>query len=139
MIGFQLAEHQIRIKTEAAEFAKTRIVPRAEEIDRTDEAPLDIWKAMSEKPFRYTGINIPGKYSGFPRPMLDQVIIIEEITAMGKSPVCSILLQITGLGTVTIVNNASEEIKEKYNSMNVVDLVEFTHEQYPEYVGNKQQ
>jgi butyryl-CoA dehydrogenase len=114
MIGFELTEHQERIKAEAAEFARAVIVPRAEEIDRTDEAPLDIWEAMSREPFKYTGINIPEKYGGFSRPLLDQTIIIEEITAAGKSPVCSVLLQITGLGTITIVNNASEELKKKY-------------------------
>jgi butyryl-CoA dehydrogenase len=114
MIGFDLTEHQERIKAEAAEFAARIIAPRADEIDRTDEAPVDIWQAMSEVPYQYTGMSIPAKYQGYPRTLLDQSIIIEEITAVGKSPVCTILMQITGLGTVTIVNNASEDLKKKY-------------------------
>jgi alkylation response protein AidB-like acyl-CoA dehydrogenase len=69
---------------------------------------------MSKAPYRYTGMNIPTAYKGHPRSMLDQVIIIEEITAVGKSPVSTILMQITGLGTATIVNNASEKLKKKY-------------------------
>ena len=99
MIDFQLSEHQEEIKAQAAEFARKAIVPRAEEIDKTDEAPLDIWTAMSRPPYRYTGLHIPEKYGGYPRSLVDQCIIIEEITAAGKSPVCTILLQITGLGT----------------------------------------
>jgi acyl-CoA dehydrogenase len=114
MIGFQLTEYQEKIKAEAAEFARTYIVPRADEIDKMDEAPVDIWSAMSRDPFKYTGMHIAEEYGGHPRPLLDQVIIIEEITAVGKSPVSTILMQITGLGTVTIMNNASEMLKKNY-------------------------
>ncbi len=114
MIGFQLTEQQQALQAEAADFASSYIFPRADEIDRRDEAPVDIWKAMSQKPFQYTGMNIPREYGGNPRPLLDQVVIIEEITAVGKSPVSTVLMQITGLGTVTVVNNASEELKKKY-------------------------
>ena len=114
MISFQLNEHQEKIKAEAAEFARAVIEPRAEYFDRQDEAPVEVWTAMSREPYRYTGMHIPPQYGGSPRPLLDQVIIIEEITAVGKSPVSTILMQITGLGTVTVVNNASEELKKKY-------------------------
>jgi alkylation response protein AidB-like acyl-CoA dehydrogenase len=79
-----------------------------------DQAPVDIWSAMAKAPYKYTGMHIPEEYGGFPRPLLDQVMIIEEVTAAGKSPVCTILLQITGLGTITVINNASQELKKKY-------------------------
>jgi alkylation response protein AidB-like acyl-CoA dehydrogenase len=114
MINFELSANQLNIKAEAAEFARTKILPRAEAIDKANEAPLDIWQAMSQEPYLYTGMNIPREYGGNPRSLLDQVIIIEEITAVGKSPVCTILWQITGLGTVTVVNNASSALKKKY-------------------------
>ena len=31
-----------------------------------------------------------------------------------------------------------QDVKTKYNSMSVVDLVELTHKAYPEYIGQKQ-
>jgi alkylation response protein AidB-like acyl-CoA dehydrogenase len=114
MMGYELSDHQEKIRAEAADFARKFIFPRAEEIDRTDEAPLDVWQAMAQPPYQYTGIHIPAEYGGAPRPLSDQVVIIEEITAVGKSPVCTILLQITGLGTVTIVNNASRDLQRQY-------------------------
>jgi alkylation response protein AidB-like acyl-CoA dehydrogenase len=114
MIGFDLTEQQERIKAEAAEFAARVIAPRAAGIDEADEAPVDIWQAMSRLPYQYTGMSIPAAYGGCPRSILDQVIIIEEVTTIGKSPACTILMQITGLGTAAIVNNASEELKKKY-------------------------
>jgi short/branched chain acyl-CoA dehydrogenase len=114
MISFQMTEYQEKIKAEAAEFGRKIIAARAEEIEHTDEAPVDIWAAMAKEPYRYTGMHIPEEYGGYPRPLLDQVIIIEEVTAEGKSPVSTILMQITGLGTLTVINNASEELKKKY-------------------------
>jgi alkylation response protein AidB-like acyl-CoA dehydrogenase len=114
MISFQLTADQEKIEAEAVEFGQNIIAPRAEEIERTDEAPVDIWSAMAKAPYQYTGMHIPVEYGGFPRPLLDQVIIIEEVTAFGKSPVSTILMQITGLGTVTLINSGSEELKKKY-------------------------
>lgn len=114
MLNFQFTEHQEKIKSEANDFAHNVILPRVDEIERTDEVPLDLWSAMSLPPYRYTGMHIPEEYGGFPRPLLDQSIIIEELTSAGKSPAAVILMQITGLGTVTIVTNASETLKHKY-------------------------
>ena len=59
MISFQLTEYQEKIKAEAEEFGRTIIAPRAEEIERTDEAPMDIWAAMARAPYKYTGMHIP--------------------------------------------------------------------------------
>jgi alkylation response protein AidB-like acyl-CoA dehydrogenase len=114
MIGFELDAHQKEIQAEAAGFAARFIAPRAEEIDRADESPVNVWEAMAKPPYRYCGMHIPPEYGGAPRSLLDQVIIIEEMTAVGKSPVCTILMEVTGLGTVTIVNSASEQLKQKY-------------------------
>jgi len=114
MADFQLTEQQEKIRAEAAEFARKYVLPRAEEIEKTDTAPVDIWRAMSQKPYQYTGMHIPVEYGGSPRSLMDQVLIIEEITFIGKSPVSAVLLQIAGLGTVTVVNHASEKLKKKY-------------------------
>lgn len=114
MIDFALTEHQEEIKVEAADFARRIIAPRAEQIDRQDTFPMEVWAEMGKKPYRYCGMHIPEEYGGYPRPLLDKVIVIEELTAAGQSPVCTILMEMTGLGTVTIVNNASEELKKSF-------------------------
>jgi len=114
VISFELTQEQERIKAETTEFAKTVIAPRAEEIDREDTFPMDVWAKMAEEPYRYPGMHIPKEYEGWPRPLLDKVIIIEELTFVGKSPVCAVIMEIIGLGTATIVNSNSEELKRKY-------------------------
>jgi len=114
MIDFDLSQSQQQTRSEAIEFAKSNILPRADELDKTDRAPLDVWRAMSSSPYFYTGMHVPVQYGGHPRSLFDQALIIESVTSAGKSPVCTILTQITGLGTATIVNNASDFLKTKY-------------------------
>ena len=50
MPDFQLTEFQEKTKSEAAGFARKFILPRLDEIEKTDEPPIDIWKAMSQPP-----------------------------------------------------------------------------------------
>ena len=114
MISFELTPEQERIKEEAGEFAEREIAPRAAEIDKTDEFPWDVWRKMAEEPYRYTGMHIPGEYEGHPRSLLDIVVIIEEVAARGKSPICNLLLELAGLGTAAIVDGGNEEQKKKY-------------------------
>ncbi len=114
MIDFTLTKHQEKIKAEAAEFGRTVIAPRAEEIDRTDKLPMDIWAAMGKRPYRYPGMHVPEEYGGYPRPLQDIIIIIEELTAAGKSAVCAAMMESCGLGVMTLVNHGSEELKQKY-------------------------
>jgi butyryl-CoA dehydrogenase len=114
MVSFELTPEQERAREEAGEFAEREIAPRATEIDKTDEFPWDIWKKMAEEPYRYTGMHIPEEYEGHPRGLLEIIIIIEEVAARGKSPVCNVLLEIAGLGTAAIINGGNEEQKKKY-------------------------
>ena len=114
MLNFELTPEQEQLKEEAGEFAERIIAPKASEIDEKDEFPWNIWKEMGKEPYIYTGMHIPKEYRGYPRSLLDIVIIIEEIAARGGSPICNALLEIAGLGTATIVNGGSEEQKKKY-------------------------
>lgn len=114
MIDFELTKEQERIKAEAAEFAKREIFPRGEEIDRKDAGVMDVWLAMGKEPYRYPGMHVPEEYGGKPRSLLDALVIIEEIAAVGKSAVCAALMELCGLGTVAIVNNGSDKQKKKY-------------------------
>jgi len=114
MISFELTEHQRKLCAQAAEFAQREILPRATEIDKNDDGVKAVWQAMSREPYRYTGMHIPPEYGGTELKLLDDIILTEEIAAVGKSPVCSVLFEIAGLGTLAIVNHSTEELKKRY-------------------------
>ncbi len=114
MISFELTPEQERIKEEAREFAQRVIAPRAAEIDRNDEFPHDVWEEMGKEPYRYSGMHIPKEYDGHPRSLFDCILIVEEVSAHGKSPVCVALLEVAGVGTIAVAEGGSEELKRKY-------------------------
>lgn len=114
MIDFELPEEFKESREKAAEFAEEVILPRAEKIDRDGTGVMKVWEEMGKEPYRYPGMHIPEKYGGKPRSLLESIVINEELTAVGKSPVCIALIELAGLGTLAILENASEELKNKY-------------------------
>jgi alkylation response protein AidB-like acyl-CoA dehydrogenase len=114
MLAFELTESQRTVRALAAEFAEREILPRAVEIDKTDDGVGAVWQAMSREPYRYTGMHIPDRYGGKEIGLLEAVILTEEIAAVGKSPVCSVLFEIAGLGTLAIVEHGSEYLRKEY-------------------------
>ncbi len=69
---------------------------------------------MAKEPYQYLGMRIPKEYGGYPRSLLDTVIIIEELTAVGGSSVCTAFLEAIGLGTTSVISSASEELRRRY-------------------------
>lgn len=114
MLGFELTKEQEGVREEAKEFAERVIAPRAADIDKTDKFPWEVWKEMGKLPYRYAGHLIPKEYDGHPRHLLESCIIMEEITAVGGSSVCSAILEGVSLGTQPIIIGGNEEQKRKF-------------------------
>jgi acyl-CoA dehydrogenase len=81
---------EVHVKPEYAEvqkwardFAAREILPMAEEIDRTDEYPLQLQKKMGE--YGLLGITIPPEYGGLGLDMVGSVIVGEEISRASLS------------------------------------------------------
>lgn len=111
---FSESKEQQELREQVKKFAEDVIAPRAQEIDERDEFPQDVWKRMGEEPYRYPGFFIPEEYDGKPRSLPDACIITEEITASGRSPICTALLEVVSLGTQSIIQGGNEEQKKKY-------------------------
>ena len=47
-MDFRLSDEQLMLQQTAREFAETRVMPRAEEIDKTNEFPEDLYQEMGE-------------------------------------------------------------------------------------------
>ncbi len=70
-------------------FVKEHISPIADEIDRTDEFPIELFKSMGELGF--TGMLIPEEYGGIGEDVLSAIIILEEISKESPSIALSLL------------------------------------------------
>jgi hypothetical protein len=74
---FPLTEDQRALRERARRFALDVAAPHVEEMDRTNEYPWPVVKALAQQ--RFMGMTIPPEYGGQGRSLLDAVLVVEEI------------------------------------------------------------
>ncbi len=107
----QLNEEHLMIQDTARKFAEAELKPIAEEIDRTMEYPVEMFKKMGE--IGFMGLTVPAEYGGTGTDTISYSITIEELSRACAS---------TGLGVAAhnslacgpIIFLGSEEQKQKY-------------------------
>ena len=75
---FGLGPELDEIRHEVRRFASEQIAPRAQEIDRTNAFPRDLWPKLGAQGF--LGITVPEHYGGAALGYLAHVIVMEEIS-----------------------------------------------------------
>jgi alkylation response protein AidB-like acyl-CoA dehydrogenase len=105
-MDFVLNQAEAALQTRAREFSQNVVRPRAAEIDRQEQYPWDIVKALADAGF--LGMTIPTAYGGQGRSFLDTVLVIEE---MAKS--CTVTARIvveTNMGAISaIMHHGTDE------------------------------
>ena len=72
-----LTDEQLALQQRARELANEVIAPRAAEIDESEQYPWANVAALSDAGF--VGMTIPAEFGGPGRPLLDAVIVVEEM------------------------------------------------------------
>ncbi len=80
---FQLDETYSLLRRTVQQFAALEIAPRAEEIDKSNKFPRDLWPKMGE--LGLLGMTIPEQYGGVDMGYLAHVIVMEEISRASAS------------------------------------------------------
>ena len=75
---FQLTDEQRDLRERARRFAVELVGPRAHEIDRTDQYPMDLARALAAEGFM--GMILPEAYGGREATLFDVVLLVEEIS-----------------------------------------------------------
>lgn len=106
-----LDETQSAIRDMAAQFARDRLWPGAEERDRTGNFPREQLTEMGELGF--LGMLVPEEYGGIELDAVTYASVVEEVAAGDGA--CSTILSVhSSVGCGPIVKYGTEEQKQKY-------------------------
>ena len=92
-------------------WAETELTPIAADIDRNNEFPLSLWRAMGD--MGLLGVTAPAEYGGSGLGYLEHLLVVEEISRCSGSVGLSYAAH-SNLCVNQIVRNASDEQKSKY-------------------------
>lgn len=110
-MDFDLTNEQKMIRDMVRDFANQVIKPRAIEIDKTGEFPIDIFEQMGE--LGILGIPFPKEYGGSGGDTISYAIAVEEISRVCASTGLSYAAAVS-LGASPIYAFGTEEQKQKY-------------------------
>ncbi|KUK06668.1 MAG: Acyl-CoA dehydrogenase (Acd-10), partial [Archaeoglobus fulgidus] len=103
-MDFELTQEQKDIKNAAREFAVNEFTKeRAEEYDRNEEFPFDLWKKACELGF--IGVHFPEEYGGAGMGVLENILIVEEFCRADST-----------IGSAIILSDFSSEVVMRFGS-----------------------
>ena len=71
---FPLTDAQRQLKARARRFAEELVAPQVAEMDRTNNYPWPLVKALAEQ--RFMGMTVPAAYGGDGHSLLDVVLVV---------------------------------------------------------------
>ena len=110
-LNFQLGEDIDALRDAVREFAQTEIAPRAAEIDRNDQFPMDLWRKMGD--LGVLGITVGEEFGGANMGYLAHMVAMEEISRASASVGLSYGAH-SNLCVNQIKRNGTEAQRQKY-------------------------
>jgi isovaleryl-CoA dehydrogenase len=110
-LQFDLGEDVAMLRDSLQQFVAAEITPRAGEIDRTDQFPMDLWRKLGE--LGVHGITVPEQYGGTDLGYLAHIVAMEEISR-GSASVGLSYGAHSNLCVNQINRNGTRWQKEKY-------------------------
>lgn len=110
-LNFDLGETADMLAEQVQNFAREEIAPLADNIDKSNEFPNELWRKMGD--MGLLGITVPEQYGGAGMGYLEHVLTVEEISRASASVGLS-YGAFSNLCVNQINRNGSEEQKQKF-------------------------
>ena len=110
-LDYQLGDDINALRETVKAFADAEIAPRAAELDRTDQFPMDLWQKMGELGLH--GITVPETYGGVDMGYVAHMVAMEEISRASGSVALSYGAH-SNLCINQIKRNGTEAQKHKF-------------------------
>ncbi|HET6221936.1 MAG TPA: acyl-CoA dehydrogenase family protein, partial [Dongiaceae bacterium] len=111
VLNFDLGETADQLRETVADFTAVEIAPRAAEIDRKNEFPMDLWRKLGD--LGLLGITVDEEYGGAGMGYLEHVVAMEEVSR-GSASVGLSYGAHSNLCVNQLRRNGSEAQKRKY-------------------------
>ncbi|MDD2816159.1 MAG: isovaleryl-CoA dehydrogenase [Thiotrichaceae bacterium] len=111
MLNFDLGETADMLRASVTDFAAKEIGPRAAEVDKLNEFPMDLWRKFGD--MGLLGITVTEEYGGSAMGYLEHVIAVEEISRASASVALSYGAH-SNLCVNQIHRNGTTAQKQKY-------------------------
>jgi alkylation response protein AidB-like acyl-CoA dehydrogenase len=109
-MDFSLTEEQEFFRRTVREVVEKMIIPKAEEIDQSDEFPWELWREFAK--LGYLGLRYPPEYGGMGLDKVSCMIFYEEITRGSVGFAQSVIMNML-MGTHFIYRFGTEEMKQR--------------------------
>lgn len=109
-MDFDLDEREKMIRASAREYAERCVAPRAAEIDRTAQFPLDLALEMGQ--LGYLGMAYPAKYGGAGAGYLGYALVVEQLSTASMS--VGAIAAVSILTEECLFRFGTEQQKEEY-------------------------
>lgn len=110
-LDYQLGDDINALRETVKAFADAEIAPRAAELDRTDQFPMDLWQKIGELGLH--GITVPETYGGVDMGYVAHMVAMEEISRASASVALSYGAH-SNLCINQIKRNGNEAQKQKF-------------------------
>lgn len=109
-LDFSFTEEQEFFRQTIRDTIERLIIPRAQELDDTEEWPEDIWREFAS--LGWLGLRLEEKYGGMNQPIVNQMIFYEELFRGSLGFAMATTMQVL-MGTYFIKRFSNEEIKQR--------------------------
>ena len=110
-MDFELSEEQRMFKDAAAEFARERLFPKAQEFEEKEELPTELLKELAN--LGYFGMLLPEEHGGSGMDFVSYICTLEELSK-GCAALAVLLSVHNSLVCGAILQYGTEEQKKKY-------------------------
>ena len=105
------SEQQNMLATTVREFAAEKLAPRADEVDSSEEFPIEQFRGLAG--LGLTGMTIPEEFGGSGSGYRDFMVVLEEVAAACGST-STVLITHVSLGSQTINKGGSDEQRQRW-------------------------
>lgn len=110
-INFELGEDLDMLRDAVRDFAQDEIAPRAQEIDHSDQFPMDLWEKFGD--LGLLGLTVSEEYGGTSMGYLAHMVAMEELSRASASVALSYGAH-SNLCVNQLFRNGNDEQKAKY-------------------------